>query len=298
MRTALAKLHVSIVLAGFTGVFGKLISLGEIPLVWWRLALVLAILCPALALTGRLSRPSRRSQAAAFGAGGLQCLHWVLFYASIKLSTVSVALVCISLMGFFSALFSPSLLGSRWSAREFLHSGISVAGIALIFHFDSQYRLGIAVGVVSSAIAALFVICTKRIDRLREFEAANLFFHEMLGGWVLITLSIPLYLVLNPGVRTLPDGKEFLYLLILSFFCTIVLYIMQLQALRRLSAFTVNLSLNLEPVYSIIIAAWLLGEAKDFTSSFYAGLALLLLSVILQTRAAVLDNRREEICLD
>ena len=123
-------------LAGFTGVFGKLISLGEIPLVWWRLALVLAILCPALALTGRLSRPSRRSQAAAFGAGGLQCLHWVLFYASIKLSTVSVALVCISLMGFFSALFSPSLLGSRWSAREFLHSGISVAGIALIFHFD------------------------------------------------------------------------------------------------------------------------------------------------------------------
>lgn len=292
MRTALAKLHVSIALAGFTGVFGKLIGLGEIPLVWWRLTMVAAMMCPILALGGGTGRPARRSRSAAFAAGGIQCLHWVLFYASIKLSTVSVALVCISLMGFFSALLSPPLLGTRWSAREFLYSGISVAGIAMIFHFDSQYRLGIAVGTVSSAIAALFVICTKRIDRLREFGAANLFFHEMLGGWALITLFMPFYLVFNPGGRILPSGGEILYLLILSFFCTIVLYVIQLQALRRLSAFTVNLSLNLEPLYSIVIAVCLLGEAKDFTPSFYAGLALLLISVALQTREAVLDNRR------
>ncbi|MDR1521077.1 MAG: DMT family transporter [Planctomycetota bacterium] len=281
MRAALIKLHISIILAGFTGIFGKLIRLDETPLVWWRLLLALMVMLPALRLAGALPPPSAPALAALFGVGGLQCLHWLLFYASIRLSTVSVALVCISLMGFFSALFSPWILGAKWSLREFVYSGLSLAGVILIFHFDSRYRLGIAVGVVSSAVASLFVVCTKKISG--RHPPGALFFYQILGGWLILTVFVPFYLAARQWAWQWPDKRDLAYLALLSIFCTVVLYIIQWQALRRVSAFTVNLSLNLEPVYSIILASLILGEARDFTPSFCAGLALILLSVALQT---------------
>ena len=291
MRTALLKLHVSIFLAGFTGVFGKLIQLDEVPLVWWRLLLVALIMYPLLRIGRRFRTLPLRQTLVLFGVGGLQCLHWVLFYASIKLSSVSVALVCISLMGFFTAILSPAILRTPWSLREFVYSGITIAGIALIFHFDTRYRLGIAVGVVSSAVAALFVVCNKKVAHVHE--SGLLFFYEVIGGLALLTLFQPFIPGRTADGFRLPGGWDFLNLFLLAFFCTVVLYVIQFQALRQVSAFTVNLSLNLEPVYSIILAALFLGEAKDFTSSFYLGLALIVLSVALQTLHVLRERKRE-----
>lgn len=288
--SALVKLHISILLAGFTGVFGKLISLGEVPLVWWRLLMVAAIMFPLLKMWNKFRTYPARETLVLFGVGGLQGLHWVLFYASIKLSTVSVALVCISLMGFFSAIFSPLILKTRWSIREFVYSGITIVGIAMIFHFDTRYRLGIAVGIVSSAIASLFVVYNKRIGG--GYESSLLFFYEIVGGLLLVTLYLPAHLFLNPGDFGIPGALDLFYLLLLSSVCTVVLYVIQLQALRKVSAFTVNLSLNLEPIYSIILASIFLGESKDFTISFYAGLFLIILSVALQTLHVLKERRR------
>ena len=281
MRTALVKLHVSILLAGFTGLFGKWISLGEVPLVWWRLLMVAAILYPLLRARGTYRTYPIRKMLVLWAVGGLQMFSWILFYASIKASTVSVALVCISLMGFFCALFSPPVLGTRWSLREFLFSGIAIAGVVLIFHFDTQYRLGIAIGTLGAAVSSLFVICNKKIGH--EYDSALLFFHEVCGGLTLLTLCQPLYLHFAPQDLRWPGAGDFLGLFLLSLVCTVVLYVIQFQALRRVSAFTVNLSLNLEPVYSIILASLFLGESKDFTGSFYLGLSLIVLSVALQT---------------
>lgn len=289
MKTALVKLHISIVLAGFTGVFGKWIRLNEIPLVWWRLVMVTLILYPALRGAGIFRTLPFRRALTLFGVGALQGLHWILFYASINLSTVSVALVCISLMGFFSAILSPLILKTKWSLREFVYSGITIAGIVLIFHFDTRYRLGIAVGVVSSAVASLFVVCNKLVGGRQDSSLT--FLYEMVGGLILVSLAFPAYLALNPDEWRLPGGWDFFNLFLLSFFCTIVLYIIQLQALRKVSAFTVNLSLNLEPIYSIILASLFLGESKDFTPSFYLGLSLILLSVALQTLHVLRERR-------
>lgn len=281
MTLALVKLHISIILAGFTGLFGKWISLNEVPLVWWRLLIVVTIVYSFLRIGGKFFLPPWRRVLALFGVGSLQCFHWVLFYASIQASTVSVALVCISLMGFFSAVLSPLILKTRWSPREFLLSGITILGVALIFHFDTQYRLGIAIGVVSSFVASLFVVYNKKVGITGSTSLT--FFYEMLGGFFFVTLAAPLFLTFFPADQLVPHGWDIFNLFLLAFFCTVVLYIIQLQALRVVSAFTVNLSLNLEPIYSIILASLFLGESKDYTASFYIGLSLILLSVALQT---------------
>ena len=284
MRTALIKLHVSVFLAGFTGVFGKWISLGFAPLVWWRMLLASVILYLYLRAIGTYRRLPNGRIAALGAAGGLQALCWVLFYASIKLSTVSVALVCISLMGFFTAILSPIILGGRWRLREFVLSGITVVGIALIFHFDTQYRLGIALGIISAALGSLFVIYNKRF--LEDLEPPLMFFYEISGGLALLTLLFPFYMHFAPAEPFFPGAADLGLLFILAALLTVVQFVMELQALRKVSAFTVNLSLNLEPIYSIILAALFLGEAKEFTRSFYAGLSLIILSVVLQTATA------------
>ena len=280
MKIALVKLHISILLAGFTGLFGKWVDLPEIPLVWWRLLLTVFLLYPYYRMT-RAGEGNMPARPLLYAIGSLQTLHWILFYASIKLSTVSVGLVCISLMGFFTALMAPPIMGTRFSAREFVYSGLTVVGIALVFHFDTRYRLGIAVGVVSSAVASLFVILNKKYAT--GANPSGVFFQEIFGGLALLTVCMPGYFHYSGEAVALPAAKDFLLLLVLAGLCTVVLYIIQLQALRVVSAFTVNLSLNLEPMYAIAMAALLLGEAKDFTLSFGIGLGLILFSVALQT---------------
>lgn len=253
--------------------------------------MVCAVMGAYLRLRRQLRLPSFRRTMALWGVGALQCTHWVLFYASIRLSNVSVALVCISLMGFFSAVLSPIILGAKWSAKEFVFSGITIAGIALIFHFDTHYRLGITVGVVSSLVASLFVVCNKKVTG--TLPAVEMFFHEMVGGLLYLTLLMPAYLRVFPPASLTPTGSDAVYLLLLAILCTVVLYILQLQALELVSAFTVNLSLNLEPVYAIILAALFLGEAEEFTVSFYLGLSLIILSVALQTVSIMRERKAE-----
>lgn len=293
MRMAFVKLHIAIILAGFTGILGKWISLNEVPLVWWRLFLVALVLYPLLRLQGVYERPPFRGLMILYGIGALQTLHWILFYGSIKVSTVSVALVCLSLMGFFTAVLSPLILGTRWSLREFLYSGITIVGVGLIFHFDTQYRLGIAIGFASSAVASLFVILNKKYSG--GYRDQSVFFHhEVIGGLILMSLLMPLFMHFFPAIRVVPTGTDLVGLIILAVFCTVFLYVLELQALQKISAFTVNLSFNLEPVYSIILAALLLGEGKTFTVSFYLGLFLIALSVALQTHH-VLRNRNTKV---
>ncbi len=290
MKIALVKLHVSVLLAGFTGLFGKWVALPEIQLVWWRLFLTVLLLSPYYRLV-RAGAEALPARPLLYAIGALQALHWILFYASIKLSTVSVALVCISLMGFFSALMSPPIMGERFSLREFVYSGLTVLGIALIFHFDTRYRVGIAVGVVSSAVATLFVIFNKKYAA--QGDPVGIFFHEIFGAGIILTLFMPAYFHFSGQAIGLPTLNDFLLLIILAGLCTVLLYIFELQALRSVSAFTVNLSLNLEPVYAIILAALFLGEAKDFTLSFGAGVGLILLSVALQTLHVLREKRAE-----
>jgi len=283
MKRAFFKLHLSVLLAGFTGIFGKLITLHQLPLTWWRLVLATGILWLVLLAQGKLQRVQPRQALAMMGVGLLLGLHWVLFYGSIKASSISVGVVCFSTVGFFSAWMEPLVMRRRFSWLELLFSLLTVAGIGLIFHFDAAHRLGIAMGVVSSAICALYTITNRLVSSRTPHPTTTVLLWEMLGGAVGLTLLLPLATQMQEGMSLVPSVPDLLWLLVLSSVCTIGLYMLQIDVLRCISAFTVNLTYNLEPVYSIGIACLLFGEGQVFTWSFAAGLGLLLLSVALQS---------------
>ncbi len=281
MKKAFIKLHVSILLAGFTGIFGKIITLNEGLLVWYRMLITSLIMLAVLWISKRLQRVPPTKAWQMFGVGSLLALHWVFFFGSIKASNVSIGVICFSLTGFFTAILEPLLNGRRISFREVSFSLITLAGILLIFHFDARYRTGIILGIISSLLAALFTITNKKIGT--DYASSIMLLYEMIGGFLCLTLLLPSYLYYFPVESILPDGKDVVYLLVFSVCCTVFLYLLQIDVLKTISAFTVNLSYNLEPVYSIIIAMLFLGESKELTFVFYIGLGLIILSVALQT---------------
>ena len=277
------QLHLSVMLAGFTGLFGRLVTLNEVDIVWYRMLFTSLIL---LVFTG-LPRVGWKKFLQLCGCGALLGFHWILFFGSIKASNVSIGVVCFSLIGFFTALFEPLLFKKRFSWLELLFSLITVLGVLCIFSFDARYRVGIAIGVVSSAVCSLYAICNKKASV--GVRSRTVLMYQMSGGLVAVTALIPLYLSFFPShqpVVVIPEGPNLWLLLCQALFCTVCMYILQIQALKRLSAFTVNLTYNLEPCYTIILAFLIFGEGREINFSFYIGIALILLSVLLQTRRA------------
>ena len=280
-RKAFWQLHISVMLAGFTGLFGKLITLNEVDIVWYRMLFTSLIL---MVFTG-LPRVGWKKFLQIAGCGALLGLHWMLFYSSIKASNVSIGVVCFALVGFFTAIFEPIVFHRKVSWAELLLSLITVAGLLCIFSFDARYRYGIAIGVVSSAVCALYAIYNKKVSV--GVRSRTMLMYQMSGGIVGASLIIPLYLMVFPSqqpVVVIPEGSNLWWMLCHALFCTIGMYLLQIQALKQLSAFTVNLTYNLEPCYTILLAFLFFGEARELNLSFYVGISLVILSVLLQTR--------------
>ena len=277
---AFIQLHLSVFLAGFTGLFGKLITLNEVDIVWYRMFFTSLIL---LVFTG-LPRVGWKKFLQIAGCGALLGLHWMLFYCSIKASNVSIGVVCFALVGFFTAIFEPMIFRRRVSWAELLLSLITVAGLLCIFSFDARYRYGISIGVVSSAACALYAICNKKVSV--GVRSRTMLMYQMSGGIFGVSIIIPFYLMVFPAgqdVIVIPAGSNQWWMLCHALFCTIGMYLLQIQALKQLSAFTVNLTYNLEPCYTILLAFLFFGEVRELNLSFYAGIALVILSVVLQT---------------
>jgi drug/metabolite transporter (DMT)-like permease len=277
------QLHLSVMLAGFTGLFGRLITLNEVDIVWYRMLFTSLIL---LVFTG-LPRVGWRKFTELCGCGALLGFHWILFYGSIKASNVSIGVICFSLIGFFTALFEPLIFKKRLSWTELLLSLITVAGVLCIFSLDARYRYGIAIGVVSSAVCALYAICNKKASV--GVRSRTVLMYQMSGGLMAISVIIPLYLLVFPSqqpVMVVPKDSNLWFMLCHALFCTVGMYLLQIQALKRLSAFTVNLTYNLEPCYTIILAFLVFGEGREINFSFYIGISLILLSVLLQSMRA------------
>lgn len=288
IQKAFIQLHLSVMLAGFTGLFGKLITLNEVDIVWYRMLFTSIIL---LVFTG-LPQIERKKLLQLGGCGALLGLHWMLFYGSIKASNVSIGVICYSLVGFFTAIIEPIIYRKKISTTEILFSLITVLGLLCIFSFDARYRYGISIGVLSSFVAALYGVCNKKVSV--GVKTRTVLFYQMSAGLVVVSMIIPLYLMLFPAhqdVLVIPEGSNLWWMLCHALFCTVAMYILQIQALRTLSAFTVNLTYNLEPCYTIAIAFIVFHEARELNFSFYIGIALILISVILQTWRATLSKK-------
>lgn len=283
------RLHTGILLAGATGIFGRLISLAELPLVWYRMIIAAIVLAIVLSISHKISVPSKTHLFRIGGCGVLLAIHWTLFYASIKASNVSIAVVCIALNGFFTAIIEPLTGHRRMSVRELLLSMITLVGILLIFGLDTRHRTGIVIGMFSSLFYTLFAVASKRVQYNTGHSSSTMLLYELLVGWLFLTVILPFYFYIYLSVELLPVGWDWAYIPIFASVFTIGPFLTQLQALRTISAFTVNLSYNLEPIYSIVLAMIIFDEDQELNFSFWIGVFLIILSVVLQT---ILSSRK------
>ncbi len=296
MRKAFVLLHIAVLLAGFTGVFGKLIELNEVFITFYRMLFSGLMLVFFTVLFSKTTLSIGLKDAIKIGfAGFILALHWIFFYGSIKYSNISVGVVCFCLTSFFTSILAPIVNKKKADGMEIALSILTVIGIGLIFSFDVQYRFGIFLGVISSLLIAIFTIINEKMTK--RFEVIQLTTFQMVGGAIGVGLILPLILRWYPTEYMIPTSTDFIYLLILSGGCTILMYILLNIALKSISAFTVNLSFNLEPIYSIVIAVLFFQEYKELNFGFYLGLTLIILSLAFQMirilKANNIDKRED-----
>jgi drug/metabolite transporter (DMT)-like permease len=281
MKKAFLQLHIAVFLAGFTGVLGRLITLNEVILVWYRLLITCAVFWVLLLFRSKKPAPSRAQIIKASGIGCILILHWVTFYAGIKISTVSTTLVCLSAMGFFTAILEPLLLRKPYDIVEILLGLLVIAGISIVFHFDPHYKLGIIISLFSAFLASIFPVLNRELLQTMDPETATPW--QLGGGFLFISILLPLYLHFYPETRLIPTLSDWLWLLVLAIACTVIAFDLFMKALQKIPAFTVNLTYNLEPIYGIAMAFIIYREDKAVSPGFYYGFSLIIAAVILQT---------------
>ena len=205
--------------------------------------------------------------------GCIAALHWVTFFGSIKYANVSVALVCFSTISFFTAIFEPLLLRQKLNRIELVLGLVTLAGIYIIFHFDTQYKTGIIIGIISAMLAALFPIFNREI--LKKTTVETLLSWQQTGGFLFLSACLPFYLKKFPSENIWPGLSDWGWLLVLSWLCSVIAFWLASMALKKLTAFTVNLTYNLEPVYGILLAFAVFHENKFLSKWFFIGFAII-----------------------
>lgn len=273
----LLVLHATVMIWGFTGILGNLISLASIYLVWYRVLIAFITLFIYFKATRSTISVNRQSLIKLILTGAIVGAHWIFFFQSIKSATVSVALVCLSSVTLFTAILEPVISRKKVSKLEIFTGLMIISGIFLIFKFETRYSLGITFGLVSAFCASLFSIINSR--QVKKHAAPVISFYEMLGAWVWISLYLALTSGFNSSLK-LPLS-DFIYLLILGTVCTSLAYVAGVSVMKELSAFRVALVTNLEPVYGIILAFLFFGKREHMTLGFYAGTVVILSSIFL-----------------
>lgn len=281
MKKALFQLHIAVLLAGFTGLLGKVISLNEGLIVWYRLLITAISLWLLFYTTRKLKKIKAKDILQLTGIGFLSAMHWLFFYASIKYGNVSIGLVCLSMVSFFSSFLEPIINRVRINSTELFFGLMSVLGIWFIFHFDTNYKMSILLGVISSFFAALFPILLKL--KMRTINMQTVLTWQMTGGFLTLSLLMPLYLKLFPVHNLIPSLRDFVWLFVLAIICSVIAFQFSMNALKKLSAFTVNLSYSMEPIYGILMAFLFFKENRGLNIGFYIGVCIILSTLLLHT---------------
>ncbi len=303
-QKALIYLHISVFLWGFTAVLGKLISYGSINLVWHRMVFTASIylLFPIVWKSLRTIKPIHLLRF--LGIGIIVCLHWLTFYGSIKLgNSVSVTLACLGSASFFTAVFEPLILKQSFKKTDLFSGLIVIIGVLLISYSLSNinnqhnsYTNAIVVGVISAALAALFSTLNKKyienenpltisaIEMISGASALSVFIffggHHLIGQEKLIL--VPNFNPKDFNWNQLQNGSlDLLWVGILSILCTNLTFYLATTSLKQLSAFTANLTVNLEPIYGILLGIFIFKENTELNSSFYWGTTIILSAIFL-----------------
>jgi drug/metabolite transporter (DMT)-like permease len=290
MKKALIHMHLAVLLWGFTGVLGRTITLDAPVLVWYRMLLTAIFMAVILFYRKQWVKIASRDLARLMLVGCLIGLHWVGFYGAIKFANTSIALVCLSTASVFTSLLDPLVNKGKYDIKEILLGLLALAGVYFIYRFQQLYGLGILFGIIAAILSSIFTVLNKGIAH--KYPSRTMVFYEMTTGWVLITLLMPIQYYFFPNTNFIPHTgsvigadwyqNDWLWLVILSLCCTVWAQSLALTALKKLSSFTVTLSVNLEPVYGILLAFFFYKENKELHAGFFIGMGLILLSVCLQ----------------
>lgn len=278
-QRAYLELHIAVVLFGLTAILGGLIQVSTIVLVWWRIL----IACLGILIYGDIFNKIRQLSPALrlrlLGTGFIIAIHWLAFFGSVKLANASVALVTFATTSFQSSFLEPLILRQRIKWYEVM-LGILVipAMILVVGSLPTGMGLGFCVGLLSAFLSVIFSILNKQV--VDQAPPLSIMFLNLSGGWLLLSVIMPFYILNNPSLPFLPQGWDWLYISILALLCTNLGYFLAIRSLRYLSAFASNLTINLEAVYGIILAWLILHEDKQLTSSFYIGASLIIISVL------------------
>ena len=281
MRKALIQLNTAVFLWGFTGVLGKVIQLSETWLVWYRLLITAISLWLLYAFQKKIPRLPIRSILYIGLIGTIQALHWVCFYGSIKYSNVTISLTCLSTSALISSFLEPIVLKKRFDPIEILLGMFAIAGIAIIYNTHLQFSLGIIIGLLSALLTVIVSVMNKKM--IDTYEPESITLYQLTGGFLGLTLIMPLYNFLFNIPAAAPAVMDWVWLIILSWICTIFTFFLYIRSLKSVSAFTMNLTLTLEPVYGIILAFLIFQENEMFSNWFYLGFALIVISVAFHT---------------
>ena len=289
-QRAYLELHLAVFLWGFTAILGDLIQLSALTLVWWRVLLTSLSLIFFVRIGRMLDEVGWRRLLLLAGIGVIVGLHWVTFYGSIKLANASIALVCMATTSLFSSLFEPLIVGRRFNWYELLLGIFILPGIWLVVDgVESGMNAGILVGLLSAALVSVFTSLNKKY--IQSSNPARITFIELGAATLFLTPFIPAL----GGDKFWPSAVDWTYLLVLALLCTTLTFFLSLRALSQLSAFASNLTVNLEPVYGIALAYFLLDDASELSPTFYYGAALILVAVFGYTAADRYFRRRRSL---
>jgi len=269
-------LHLIILIWGFTGILGKLISISSVSLVWYRMSIALVGLIVFFLVTKRSFKVQWLMLAKLIGTGLIIAGHWILFFEAIKVSNVSVTLACLSSASLFTAVLEPLFFKRRIIPYELVLGGAVIAGLYLIFRFETNYTLGIIYSLISAFLAALFTVINGQF--IKTTTSSVITIYEMLGG----VLGITIYYTIQGGFPESlpwPSMADWGYLLILGLICTALAFLVSVEVMKELSPYTVSISINMEPIYAIILALLFFGDTEYMSSGFYFGAGIILLTI-------------------
>jgi drug/metabolite transporter (DMT)-like permease len=257
-----------VVVLGLTGVFGKLISLSAIHLVWYRMAIAFVSLAIFLAFKKQLFSVSKKDFIGLLGVGALVTFHWLFFFESIKVSTVSVAVVCLATSSLFSALIEPFFFKRKLLLYEVIMGVVVVLALAFIMGTETKYFWGYFYGILAAFLATLFTLFNAKY--INKVGAAKITMIEMLSGVIIISCILFFqedYTVFTTKISI----TDFTYLILLGTLCTAMVFVWLTEIMRHITPYSLIMAINLEPVYSIIFALIIFGDNELMSSSFYLG---------------------------
>ncbi|MFK7971114.1 MAG: DMT family transporter [Bacteroidia bacterium] len=278
-------LHTAVLLFGFTGIVGEFIKRNEAlsgaGIVWWRMLITLISLFFFSKIFKKVKSIPKRDRLRIMGIGVLVAAHWVTFFGAIQMTNASITISILASAAFFTSLIEPMILKSKFQLRETLLGALVIVGFVFIFGFTPpENNAGIVVAIISAILAATFGVLNKGMVAKHDIYAITLL--EFVAGVVMLTVLVPIYgffTVGNPLDGLMPAEADWPWLLFLAIGCTTLAFTLTMISLKSLSAFTTALAINLEPIYTIILAAVLFQQHENMQAGFYIGALIIILAV-------------------